>query len=183
MVRVLKCQPEGKLDRYIEEQEPIMQWMVRWAAMSLSRFKVGRDGKTAYQRQTGNICGQEVVPFGERVLFKKLQDSVGRKRALATKWQEGIWLGHNRATAEALIGTRHGIEKAWTVRRRPDGERLDAELVGATRGTPQRMSEEMAGDEAEVQVEVSQGGQYDPDDLKPTKAGSRRRIYFQMTDF
>ena len=58
MVRVLKSQLEGKLDRLIDGQEPIMQWMARWAAMSLSRFKVGRDGKTAYQRQTGNICGQ-----------------------------------------------------------------------------------------------------------------------------
>ena len=141
MVRVLKSQLEGKLDRFIDGQEPIMQWKARWAAMSLSRLKVGRDGKTAYQRQTGKRCGQEVVPFRERVLFKKLQDSVGRKRALATKWQEGVWLGHNRATAEILIGTRQGIEKAWTVRRRPDGERWDAELVGATKGTPQRMSE------------------------------------------
>ena len=45
-VRVYKLQLEANLKRRIGIKEPIMQWLVRWAAMALSRFKVGGDGKT-----------------------------------------------------------------------------------------------------------------------------------------
>ena len=31
--------------------EPMMAWLIRWAAMSVSRFQVGKDGKTPYERQ------------------------------------------------------------------------------------------------------------------------------------
>ena len=48
MVRVLKLQLEADLKRGGAVQEPIMHWLVRWAAMLLSRFRVGGDGQTAY---------------------------------------------------------------------------------------------------------------------------------------
>ena len=40
--------------------------------MAYSRFKVGADGKTPYERQKGSKCPLEVVPFGEFVRFKQL---------------------------------------------------------------------------------------------------------------
>ena len=94
-----------------------MQWMVRWAAMLLSRYRTGEDNRTAYERQKGKPCDLEVVPFGESVWYRTLDDSVGRKRALESKWKEGIWLGHHRCSSEVLIGTSTGVVKAWTVRR------------------------------------------------------------------
>ena len=50
-VRVMKLQLQRKLGRQVLEDEPVMAWMIRWAAMSMSRFKKGRDGFTPYQRQ------------------------------------------------------------------------------------------------------------------------------------
>ena len=61
MARVYKLQLEAHLKRIVEIKEPIMHWLVRWAAMKLSRFKYGTDGKTAYQRQVGKRCKIEVV--------------------------------------------------------------------------------------------------------------------------
>ena len=43
--RVYKLQLESNLKRRIGIKEPIMQWLVRWAAMTISRLKVGSDGK------------------------------------------------------------------------------------------------------------------------------------------
>ena len=40
----------------------------RWAAMALSRFKVGKDNNTAYERQRGKRCRIDTVPFGEQSL-------------------------------------------------------------------------------------------------------------------
>ena len=81
MVRVLKLQLEAKLNRTVAIQEPIMHWMVRWAAMLLSRFRVGGDGKTAYQRQTGKRCVSDVVPFGETMWYRELHASGERKKS------------------------------------------------------------------------------------------------------
>ena len=43
--------------------------------MVYSRYKVGEDGKTAYERQKGRKRNFEVVPFGEFVRCKKLGET------------------------------------------------------------------------------------------------------------
>ena len=51
--RVLKINLQAKVGRNIEPDEPIIPWLIRWAAMALSRYSRGKDGKTPYQRQVG----------------------------------------------------------------------------------------------------------------------------------
>ena len=53
MAKVLNVHLESRLGRNFHTKEPVMHWVVRWAAMALSRFQVGKDHKTAYRRQTG----------------------------------------------------------------------------------------------------------------------------------
>ena len=43
----------------------ITQWMIRWAAMCVSRCTIGTDGKTAYERRRGRGCEIPVALFGE----------------------------------------------------------------------------------------------------------------------
>ena len=69
--RVLKIDLQKRLGRKISFGEPIMPWLIRWAAMAVSRFKVGKDQRTPYERQTGRGCRIVVVPFGETVLYRK----------------------------------------------------------------------------------------------------------------
>ena len=64
MAKVFKDMMEAKINDEIRSDSNIMQWLVRWAAMLYSRYKVGLDGKTAYERQKGRKCKMEVVPFG-----------------------------------------------------------------------------------------------------------------------
>lgn len=68
--------------------------------MALSRFKVGNAGKTAYTKQVGKPCKIEVVPFAERVWFRRLGGDQNKKKSLESKWFEGIWLGHSRESSE-----------------------------------------------------------------------------------
>ena len=69
-VRVMKLHLEERLGRKVLEDEPVMAWMIRWAAMARSRYKKGQGGLTPYQRQKGRRCELEVVPFGEVVMFR-----------------------------------------------------------------------------------------------------------------
>ena len=66
--RVIKIDLQRKVGRKIEPNEPIMPWLIRWAAMAVSRYSPGKYGKTAYERQVGRVCDIEVVPFGKTVL-------------------------------------------------------------------------------------------------------------------
>jgi len=54
--RVLKEQLEGEPNMKIEINDIITLWMIRWAAMMISRFMVGKDSKTAYERRKGRRC-------------------------------------------------------------------------------------------------------------------------------
>ena len=94
MLRVLKLQLEAKIRQPLEIDSPIIQWLARWSAMDLSRFKVGKDNRTAHERQKGKACRMEVVPFGEKVWFRPLVSKDGRKRSMQARWEEGVWLGH-----------------------------------------------------------------------------------------
>ena len=46
--------------------------------MAYSRYKLGEDGKTPYERQKGRKCVLEVVPFGELVRYKKFGRDIAR---------------------------------------------------------------------------------------------------------
>ena len=62
---MLKIDLQSKIKKKIAPNEPILPWLVRWAAMAVSRYSPGRDGKTPYGRQIGRACDIEVAPFGE----------------------------------------------------------------------------------------------------------------------
>ena len=76
--RVLKEQVEEKAEMELECNLVVVLWMVRWAAMLVSRFLVGKDGRTAYERRTGRKCNVPVVPFGEKVWYKEIRETKER---------------------------------------------------------------------------------------------------------
>ena len=80
---------EDKTGQEIESDCVVMLWLVRWAAMLYSRFKTGTDEKTSYERQKGRKCRQEVIPFAEKVLYKRLKESGIRTQILESQWEDG----------------------------------------------------------------------------------------------
>ena len=143
MAKVLRLQLESRLGRALHMKEPIMHWLIRWAAVALSRFQVGKDRRTAYQRQTGRACNVEVVPFGEKIWYRKAP-TTGPKLAMEPKWEEGLWLGHSRSSNEVLVGNRDGIVIAWDIRRRPPEKRWDNAMVMSLKEVPSGWSTEEA---------------------------------------
>ena len=52
-MRVFKDVMEAKTQMVIGTQDAIMKWAVRWAAMVVSRYLVGKDGRTTQERKRG----------------------------------------------------------------------------------------------------------------------------------
>ena len=62
-----------------------MQWLIRWVAMAYSRYKLGDDGKTPYERQKGKKFVLEVVPFVEFVRYKQLGETSQERKSHGLK--------------------------------------------------------------------------------------------------
>ena len=137
-VRVMKSQIEEKAGIKIEGKDIITQWMIRWAAMIPSRFLVGKDGKTAFERRRGRRCDIPTEILGEKVWYRELSTKTERKDKLETQWKEGLWLGHSRNSNEIYIGTRGGVVRAWAIRKKPEQEQWDGKLIKEMAGTPAR---------------------------------------------
>ena len=101
MMNVYKDHIEYKADIEIGPEDVILQWIARWAAMAYTRYKRGKDGKTPYERKKGKPCREDVLPIGEKVMYKKLHDSGEKKKSMEAKLEEGIWLGQARASNDS----------------------------------------------------------------------------------
>ena len=91
-----------------------MHWLVRWAAELLSKYAVGSDGKTPYERVHKEDCVTPLVPFGETIMYLQLKTIHQNKGVPARK--VGIWLGVSERIEETL-----GRGKEWS------GEMQDTE--------------------------------------------------------
>ena len=95
-VREFVCTFISAIEYGIDDTLPldatIIPWIVRWAAICYSRYKVGKDGRTAYERLRGRTCRSVVVPFGEKVWYKQLGDGGDRRNKAETEWFPGVWL-------------------------------------------------------------------------------------------
>ena len=110
-IRVLQEQVEQKAEVKLNIENNICHWMVRWAV---------------------------VVPLGERVLYKQIREGKDHRTKFETEDKEGIWLGHNQGTNEALIATPHGVVRACSFRRRDDASRWSPALTSGMKGTPKQ---------------------------------------------
>ena len=63
--KVYKDKIEFEIKEVIPGDATVVQWLLRWAAMVGSRYKVGADGRTPYERLKGRRCNMVAMPFGE----------------------------------------------------------------------------------------------------------------------
>ena len=70
-VRVLRAGLQGRLEMVVRTSHPMLTWLIQHAADCLSKYQVGEDGKTAYERLKGKKFSRPAVEFGEKVHYKK----------------------------------------------------------------------------------------------------------------
>ena len=79
MAMTLKDHIETAANTKIEPGDIIVEWLVRWAAMLSSRYMVGADGRTPYERRRGRPCRTPTACFGETVFYKQLHAEIKQK--------------------------------------------------------------------------------------------------------
>ena len=113
------------LENLLQEKLPsdsiLIAWLIRHAAWSLTIFQVKNDGRTAFVRVFGKAYTSQVLPFGERVMYKYTAVPTGN---LDQRWGHGIWVGKAPMTDEHIILTENGVQKARSLHRVPPEERF-----------------------------------------------------------
>ena len=130
---------------------------------------MGRDGKTAYERQKRKKCDIGVVPFGETVLYRMPEVARDRHQALEERWAKGVWLGHARSSPEILIGAEHGVVKAWAIKRLAGPDQWEGDRIEKIKGSPSNWTLDCSGDPQLIEIEDEERGEI----VLPPRSGGR----------
>ena len=115
---------------------------IRYARFVLSRFTVRPDGRTPFQYLLGTPCVSLLCMFGESV-FALISDLEVRAAKLTNRWISGCWWGRDASSDEHLVGTKHGLLKCRSVRRKPPGEQWSRRETIEARGKKWNFDVEM----------------------------------------
>ena len=118
-LRTIKHYTESKLKKRIEVDGAIFSWLVPYVSEILNKFKVGLDGVTAYERTTAHRCRHFVVGFCEVVDFILETDKSNIHKA-DSRVGTGVFLGYVWRSTEYLIGTKDGILRCRTIKRKAE---------------------------------------------------------------
>ena len=139
IIRTIKCHIESKTQEPLGDESPVVPWLVEHAGCILSRCQKGRDGKTPIERMHGKKPTQGFVPFGEKVLARRV--TTEPRNRMNPRYQYGIWLGMRNNSAECFIGNADGVFRARGIWRLEHQDRWDKEAIGSVIGVPWRMTD------------------------------------------
>ena len=177
MIRTTKDHIETKMGGKLDQDSPMLAWIVESAGTIITRYRIGSDGRTAYQRLKGKRPSNMIVPLGEKVLYLPLK-TTGKMNKLAPKFKYGVYGGVNPRSSEALVSNEHGTFRARTIRRLADGSKWDADMIKHMKGAPwdlttiERVSVSMS-DRVDMPMEVP---------MPPEPEVKVRRLYVKRTD-
>ena len=145
--RCVKVALEARLKKKVKASHPVMQWGVQHAGFIVSRFAVGHDGKTPWERLAGREWKRPLVEFGEQVLGKLARERMERrhrgknasaKRKLTTRWALGTWVGVVERTGEHIIVARSSGKavRVRSIKRTPEPARWNDQAVLDIKATP-----------------------------------------------
>jgi hypothetical protein len=136
MLRTWKLHVEEKLNCVIDNKHVLLPWLVQHAGHIITRYKMGADGKTAYQRLKGKRPSGRIMPFGETILWMQPKGTEKRANKLEPKHHYGVFVGVEPKSGEFLVLTPDGAVRARTVHRLQPDKRWDLEFVSSVKGAP-----------------------------------------------
>ena len=139
LFRTVRLCLEERLGKSIPPSHAITSWLLEHIAMTYNAMVKGDDGLTAWGRARGKSFRQQLVGFGECVLYR--HPNKGPNHApdgnMGTLGGEGVFLGHNRTSNTFVVGTEGGsVVETRSITRRPERQRWNAERLAAVQALP-----------------------------------------------
>ena len=113
----------------------MLPWLFRHAGDIITRCRIDHTGKTPYEKLKGKKSGVRMLPFGETVHFQPVfhsRDRIGDK--LRLNFIYGVYVGIDGRSSAHICLTEEGAMYTRSIRRLPEGDRYNGELLGKVRG-------------------------------------------------
>lgn len=133
--RTLKSALQERYQLQLDPKHPILPWLVDYSGAFLNRFQCGADGRTPYERSVRKPWRIKLPEFGECVLYQPLKGEISGSK-LDPRFEDGVYLGIQEGSALKWIGTEVFCCRCWSIKRKPDSERWNAELLNQIVGFP-----------------------------------------------
>ena len=85
----------------------LFSWLIPFCADIMNKFRVGPDGRTAYERITEHKCRSMIIGFGESVDYILETDKCARHKA-DSRVHQGIFLAYVGGVPSVLSGLGMG---------------------------------------------------------------------------
>ena len=158
--------------------------MVEYAGILQPLFsQESNEGMTPFQRIKGRKWQVALPCFCEAIDFR-----CNTRSKLDARWQAGVFLGIRIQSTEKIVGTNRGIFVVQSIRRKPDGQQWDAELVKSVRGLPWKTSPEETGEGAKlpeplvVRQDVTEGLPPPTREVVRPEVIPPRRVYIRQAE-
>eukprot|EP00438_Fugacium_kawagutii_P000480 Skav216940 [mRNA] locus=scaffold3396:50058:57739:+ [translate_table: standard] len=181
--RATKSSLEEKMGKEVKDTHPLWSWVARHGDFLMSRYRVGSDGRTPYERLKGRRWKRPMVCFGEKVWFRPLKSYVAGNSDLAAKLKVGRYVGTHGRNGDVLIMTPEGVWKGGSIKRVPLEQRWDDEDFEKLRGTPWNLRPRLAEDVDSLPVRIElppAEGKLSPDPA--VRDSGPRNLYVKRKD-
>ena len=135
--RAMRSALEERLAVPVKLDSPVVPWLVRHAAILITRCRVRPSGRTSFELMKGRRSNGRLAEFGEIMHFKIPHTKLNPGK-FEDQWSEGVWLGVDLRSGENYIGTNVGVFRVATVRRVPEDERWSAARIASIAGCPRQ---------------------------------------------
>ena len=137
LLRVHLLSLERKLGGHIACSHPVFAWLTEFVGDVLSKYLVGKDGKTPYERLYGKSVHEEGLEFGECLWWcppRTKEYTVLMK----PQWRAGVWLGRQWGSSVHLVWDAQDsrVHSVRAVHRKPREQRWDRAAVEAVTARP-----------------------------------------------
>jgi hypothetical protein len=135
LLRVHLAALERRIGARFPSNHPVLTWLVEHVADVISKYMVGVDGKTAYERLYGRPVREEALEFGETLHWRH-RPSKDMNVVLDARWSTGVWLGRAWGGVVHQVYANGAVHTMRGVQRQPRDLRWRKEALEAVSVTP-----------------------------------------------
>ncbi len=135
LLRVHLAALERKIGAKFPSEHPVLTWLVEHVSDIISKYMVGLDGKTGYERLFGRPVREEGLEFGE-LLHWHHRPTQDMNVVLDARWSTGVWLGRRWGGVVHQVFANGKVHEIRGIQRQPREARWRKEALEAITVTP-----------------------------------------------
>ena len=135
LLRVHLAALERRIGAKFPSNHLVLTWLVEHVGNVISKYMVGVDGKTSYERLFGRPVREEGLEFGETFHWRH-RPAKDMNVVLDARWSSGVWLGRKWGGIIHQIFANGAVHEIRGVQRQPRDLRCARERLGVFPPTP-----------------------------------------------